>query len=155
MRCPKCDTINSDEARYCVSCSTALALACALCGTELPLEARFCFHCGAPVRSPGAGTDGAPMASAVSPHEREEFDRAIQRLVPKEFAERLLVVGLGLLGVAGYYALLVYLGSEDPLHPLIHRFDLHLAGSEIHMQGLMGVAPVDLGQFVCQGRFQG
>jgi class 3 adenylate cyclase len=30
------------------------------------------------------------MASAVSPHEREEFDRAIQRLVPREFAERLL-----------------------------------------------------------------
>ena len=30
----------------------------------------------------------------------------------------LLVVGLGLLGVAGYYALLVYLGVEDALHPL-------------------------------------
>ncbi|MGM0594206.1 MAG: sodium-translocating pyrophosphatase [Pseudomonadota bacterium] len=31
----------------------------------------------------------------------------------------LLVVGLGMLGVSGYYAILVSTGVEDPLHPLI------------------------------------
>ena len=31
----------------------------------------------------------------------------------------MLVVGLGLLGVAGYYGILLMIGVEDPLHPLI------------------------------------
>ena len=31
----------------------------------------------------------------------------------------MLVVGLGLLGVAGFYAILLGMGVEDPLHPLV------------------------------------
>ncbi len=47
----------------------------------------------------------------------------------------LLVVGLGLIGVAGYYGLLLWIGVEDPIHPLI---GLAFGGSLISIFARLG-----------------
>ncbi len=80
MRCPRCETENPEQARFCMNCAAALFLICRECGTELPPAAKFCFRCAAPVVPP-APTDVRKPDSAA---------QRLQRLVPKEYAERLL-----------------------------------------------------------------
>jgi ABC-type oligopeptide transport system substrate-binding subunit/class 3 adenylate cyclase/ribosomal protein L40E len=81
MRCPQCHADNPDQASVCLQCGSALALTCPQCGTELPPQANFCFHCGSPVTAPPAKADVDTVAL---------LPRAVQRLIPREYAERLL-----------------------------------------------------------------
>jgi len=84
MQCPKCNTENREGARFCVNCGAGLMLACAQCGIELPSSARFCDTCGAQVIARRAEPSEEPAAAPTMAAE------ALKRLVPKEYAERLL-----------------------------------------------------------------
>jgi len=52
MRCPQCQFVNLEGARFCQQCGVPLAIACASCAAELPAGARFCVACGAAVNAP-------------------------------------------------------------------------------------------------------
>ena len=81
MDCPQCATENPEGAKFCLNCGARLAVACPQCGAVLPPQARFCTECGAQV--------GAPSEAALSPEPNGDATR-FRRLVPKEYAERLL-----------------------------------------------------------------
>jgi class 3 adenylate cyclase len=49
MDCPRCQTQNPENARFCLNCGLALARHCSNCHTELIPGARFCMACGQPV----------------------------------------------------------------------------------------------------------
>jgi class 3 adenylate cyclase len=49
MNCPRCQTENPENARYCLNCGLALVRHCSNCQTELLPGARFCMACGQPV----------------------------------------------------------------------------------------------------------
>ena len=82
MICPECGTENPEGARFCMGCAARLVLVCAECGAELPPRARFCFNCATPV--PGAEP---PESQGRQP---EGLAERLRRLVPQEYAERLL-----------------------------------------------------------------
>jgi ABC-type oligopeptide transport system substrate-binding subunit/class 3 adenylate cyclase len=81
MHCLNCNTENPEQARFCLKCGQKLVLACAACGTELPARAEFCISCGARL-----DTLEAVSGEAVD----DTASERLQRLVPKEYAERLL-----------------------------------------------------------------
>jgi class 3 adenylate cyclase/tetratricopeptide (TPR) repeat protein len=71
LNCPRCQTTNRPDARFCRQCGQWLAAACPNCGVELPELPVFCDSCGYQV-SPlaAAGPQWAPgpaLASARSP----------------------------------------------------------------------------------------
>jgi len=49
MNCPRCQTPNPQQARFCLNCGLALVRQCTSCNSDLLPGARFCMHCGQPV----------------------------------------------------------------------------------------------------------
>ncbi|MBL7184563.1 MAG: AAA family ATPase [Anaerolineae bacterium] len=83
MQCPRCNTENREQAKFCVNCGARLVLACPQCGTELPASGKFCDACGVQVTA-------RPPEVREEPAALDTIAERLQRLVPKEFAERLL-----------------------------------------------------------------
>jgi ABC-type oligopeptide transport system substrate-binding subunit/class 3 adenylate cyclase len=130
MQCPKCNTENREGAKFCASCGASLVLVCAQCGTELLASMRFCDRCGNPVGVPFDLAQGRPPPAAPD----HVADR-LQRLVPKEFAERLLatrgqvagerrIVTILFSDVKGSTAMAESLDPEDVMEIMDGAFDV-------------------------------
>ncbi|OQB25503.1 MAG: Adenylate cyclase 1 [Chloroflexi bacterium ADurb.Bin180] len=80
MQCVKCGTENPPRARFCLCCGAELAQVCPRCGKSLPEGSRFCLECGTRVA----------QAEVVQLGGSTALTTAIERLIPRELAQRLL-----------------------------------------------------------------
>ena len=118
MRCPQCGTENPRAARFCLECGGALVQSCPQCSTALPPEAKFCYVCGHRVDELSAATPEAALTGLV---------QRLQRLVPREYAERLLSTR-GQVGLERRMVTILFsdvkgstaiAGGLDPLHKMM------------------------------------
>ncbi len=63
MQCPRCQSSNAPEARFCEDCGVALSRACSACGRETRPQARFCSACGASLVAGARDVNPAALAS--------------------------------------------------------------------------------------------
>ncbi len=82
MQCPQCHAENPEQAKFCLECGAKLQAGCPQCGAALPPAAKFCFECGARLAAPPPSPPPAPAPDPLV--------ERLKRLVPKEYAERLL-----------------------------------------------------------------
>ena len=66
MQCPQCQAENKDDRRFCASCGTALAVACAACGFVNDAGSTFCGGCGTAL-SKAKPAVPAPASAYASP----------------------------------------------------------------------------------------
>jgi class 3 adenylate cyclase/tetratricopeptide (TPR) repeat protein len=82
MKCPKCQTENSETRKFCSECGTKLLLICPQCGFENLPRDKFCGECGYDLTLP------------LKPIPRElSFDEKvakIQRYLPKDLTQKIL-----------------------------------------------------------------
>jgi len=79
MNCPKCHYDCPPDFAFCPKCGAALQQVCAGCGFQAPPDFAFCPKCGA-----------ALGVTVLTEHAPPNIEARLQRLVPKEYAERLL-----------------------------------------------------------------
>ena len=89
MQCPSCDCQNSEVAKFCDACGTALPLHCPACGAPNRTSAKFCNECGValgrqpPPKGPAAHATVKPqtadfgfaLGTAVEPQSVPEGER--------------------------------------------------------------------------------
>ena len=72
MRCPKCNSDNPVNHRFCSACGASLTLTCSNCDFENPPTSKFCGECGKSLdQSDNQVTDRVPSTAEISQSEAE------------------------------------------------------------------------------------
>jgi class 3 adenylate cyclase/ribosomal protein L40E len=124
MSCPHCGNENPEGAKFCFECGAKLAVICPECRASLPPQAKYCLECGVHLEKP------------LEPELSRELPWAarFQRLVPAEYAERLLAargqvaperrtITILFCDVAGSTAMAEHLDPEEVLEITDGAFD--------------------------------
>jgi class 3 adenylate cyclase/predicted ATPase len=82
MKCPKCQTANPEDKKFCHECGAKITLACPQCGSEVLPGDKFCGECGHNLTLP-------PEPAPQEPSFSEKLDK-IQRYLPKGLVEKIL-----------------------------------------------------------------
>jgi class 3 adenylate cyclase len=80
MQCPKCHSECPPEFDFCPRCAAPLQVTCPQCGFRAPADFQFCPKCATALAAPTIAAERDMQAM---------LSHAIQRLIPKELAERL------------------------------------------------------------------
>ncbi|MGD2177793.1 MAG: adenylate/guanylate cyclase domain-containing protein, partial [Anaerolineae bacterium] len=126
MDCPQCDYECPPDFGFCPRCGSVLQHVCDRCGFQMPTDFTFCPKCGTPA---------APPAAQVPHDTRTALAESVQRLVPKELAERLLtargqvqaerrIVTILFSDVTGSTAMVEELDPEDVMAVMDGAFDV-------------------------------
>ena len=62
MRCPKCQSDNKEEAKFCKKCGTKLELVCPSCRHPYEEDSLFCEQCGQKLEGVAAAQREVPEA---------------------------------------------------------------------------------------------
>jgi class 3 adenylate cyclase/tetratricopeptide (TPR) repeat protein len=122
--CDSCGTDNPDQARFCMSCGTALERRCPSCGTVAPSEAKFCMACGTALEGQTAPRPLTPVVSTPAAEPRRE-----PTILPEERRQVTVVFA----DLSGYTAVAERMDPEA-LKTLVDRC-LRRLGQEVERYG--------------------
>jgi hypothetical protein len=77
VKCPRCQAVNQDDARFCDECGARLGLTCPSCGAPTVAGKKFCRSCG--------------EALTAAPDPVSDRFGSPQAYTPKHLAERILL----------------------------------------------------------------
>ncbi|MBW2563160.1 MAG: zinc ribbon domain-containing protein [Deltaproteobacteria bacterium] len=82
MKCPDCQFVNREGAKFCSECGHKFELSCPKCGNSIRASSKFCDGCGHHLTVPSEST---PKDLSFD----EKIDK-IQRYLPKGLTEKIL-----------------------------------------------------------------
>ncbi len=86
MKCPSCNYLNREKAKFCKECGGKLELVCPNCSNNLDLESNFCDECGYNLKLADKANEKPSQLEKVT----EEFEEKALRSIPKNLAEKIL-----------------------------------------------------------------
>ena len=130
MECPKCQSENLQEAKFCAKCGAKLSLVCTQCGHENTPGNNFCIECGYNLTIPTERT-------AKDLSFDEKLDK-IQRYLPKGLTDKILSqrdkiegerkqVSVMFCDMEGFTPIVETLGSEEAYSVMdqVYEFLIH------------------------------
>jgi len=136
MKCPGCQTDNSEEAKFCGKCGKKLFLICPQCGSENTPGNNFCNECGHTLTLP---SETSPKDLSFD----EKIDK-IQRYLPEGLTEKILsqrdkIVGehkqvtVMFCDMKNFTPLVEKLGPEDAYHIMDQVYEILI--TTVHYYG--------------------